>query len=98
MDGFKVFLLEALRPRLELCYAMTVHKSQGSEYERIALALPRTNHKALTKELLYTALTRARKLAVVLGGKKALGIGLSASGTAKRYTHLRYRLQATFNR
>ncbi len=89
VDGFKVFLLEALRPRLELCYAMTVHKSQGSEYERIALILPRTNHKALTKELLYTALTRAKRSVVLLGERERVNFALTnptvrSTGLAER--------------
>jgi len=49
---------------------MTVHKSQGSEYKRIAIVLPKTNHRALTRELLYTGLTRASKGVVLLAEKE----------------------------
>ena len=76
IGGFRAFPLDALRTQLELCYAMTVHKSQGSEYERIALVLPRTDHKALTKELLYTALTRARKSVVLLAEPERIAFAL----------------------
>ena len=43
-----------------------MHKSQGSEYARIAIVLPQINHKALTRELLYTGLTRAKQSVVLL--------------------------------
>ncbi len=83
---------------LTLAYAVSVHKSQGSEYPAVVVPVVTQHFVMLKRNLIYTALTRARKLAVILGGKKALGIGLSASGSVKRFTHLRYRLQETFNR
>jgi exodeoxyribonuclease V alpha subunit len=83
---------------LTLAYAVSVHKSQGSEYPVVVVPVVTQHFIMLKRNLIYTALTRARKLAVIIGGKKALGIGLSAVGTAKRFTHLRYRLQESFNR
>jgi exodeoxyribonuclease V alpha subunit len=48
-------------PEHETAYAMTVHKSQGSEFERVLLVLPREDSAVLTRELVYTGLTRASK-------------------------------------
>jgi exodeoxyribonuclease V alpha subunit len=64
--GFVPFPLDPLKHQLEHAFAMTVHKSQGSEYKRIAIVLPKANHRALTRELLYTGLTRASKSVVLL--------------------------------
>ena len=83
---------------LTLAYAVSVHKSQGSEYPVVVVPVVTQHFIMLKRNLIYTALTRARKLAVIIGGKKALGIGLSSVGTAKRFTHLRFRLQESFNR
>lgn len=83
---------------LTLAYAVSVHKSQGSEYPVVVVPVVTQHFVMLKRNLIYTALTRARKLAVIIGGKRALGIGLGSVGTAKRYTHLRYRLQECFNR
>jgi len=70
--GFVPFPLEPLRHQLEHAFAMTVHKAQGSEYQRIAIVLPKTNHRALTRELLYTGLTRASKSVVLLAEKERI--------------------------
>jgi exodeoxyribonuclease V alpha subunit len=83
---------------LALAYAVSVHKSQGSEYPAVIVPVVTQHFVMLKRNLIYTALTRARKLAVIIGGKKALGIGLNSAGTSKRFTHLRYRLQECFNR
>ncbi len=64
-DGWYVYALNAL-PANELAFATTVHKSQGSEYDHVLLALPPVpGHRLLCKEILYTGLTRARTLAVI---------------------------------
>ena len=58
-------------PAHELAFAMTVHKSQGSELENVVTILPRTSSPLLTRELLYTAITRARSSCTVCGTKEA---------------------------
>lgn len=64
--GGYVALAPALLPRHELGFALTVHKSQGSEFQQALIVLPPTGaRRLLTKELLYTAITRAKKLAIV---------------------------------
>ncbi|MCB9559186.1 MAG: exodeoxyribonuclease V subunit alpha [Kofleriaceae bacterium] len=59
--------LDAVRSSMELAWAMTVHKSQGSELDHVALLLPRDDLPLCTRELVYTALTRARRGALILG-------------------------------
>jgi exodeoxyribonuclease V alpha subunit len=81
-----------MREALTLSYAMTVHKSQGSEYARIAVVLPRTNHKALTRELLYTGLTRAKQSVVLLAERER--IPFAAGNPARRESGLADRLSA----
>lgn len=69
--------LELFGDRLSDCYAMTVHKAQGSEYEHVALVLPGRDLPLLCRELIYTAVTRARR-SVTLEGERALfdlGVG-----------------------
>ncbi len=73
--------LKALNPhRLsehETVYAMTVHKSQGSEFDHVVLVLPDKNSPVLTRELIYTAVTRARKRVSILGSEKVLRWAIS---------------------
>ncbi|HEU4950310.1 MAG TPA: AAA family ATPase [Holophagaceae bacterium] len=59
--------LPALLGDLELAYALTVHKAQGSEFDALAVVLPEADHPLLTRQNLYTALTRARRHAVIVG-------------------------------
>lgn len=61
------FPLSALLADLTLAYALTVHKAQGSEFDAVALVLPVADHPLLTRQNLYTALTRARKHALLVG-------------------------------
>jgi exodeoxyribonuclease V alpha subunit len=65
--GYRAFEMEALTGRIEHCYAMTVHKSQGSEFDRVALLLPPRPLPLLTRELIYTAVTRSKSSVVVVG-------------------------------
>lgn len=68
----------ALLPEHELAYAMTVHKSQGSEFENVMVVLPDDeNHPLLNRQIVYTGITRAKKRAVIVGTKKALSAALS---------------------
>jgi exodeoxyribonuclease V alpha subunit len=65
--GHAVFPLGALRGSLQPAFAMTVHKSQGSEFDHIALVLPDEDLPLNTREILYTALTRARRSVTIIG-------------------------------
>lgn len=72
MDGIRLFPVESL-PAFEPSFAITVHKSQGSEYGSVFLALPEgTPERLLTTEILYTGLTRAKKLVVIHGARPLL--------------------------
>ncbi|MDQ3370655.1 MAG: exodeoxyribonuclease V subunit alpha [Myxococcota bacterium] len=87
------FAIEALRDRLELAWALTVHKSQGSELDAVALLLPHEDLPLVTRELLYTGITRARSGVVICGSKKILTAG--AARRALRESGLGDRLRAT---
>jgi exodeoxyribonuclease V alpha subunit len=70
--GLAVFPLDALRGRLDLAYATTVHKAQGSEHEVVAFLLPDDDLPLLTRELAYTAVTRSRRSVVIVGKEERL--------------------------
>lgn len=73
MDGgYRAFEMDALTGRIELCFAMTVHKSQGSEFERVALLLPAQRLPLLSRELIYTAVTRSKSSVVIVGQPELL--------------------------
>jgi exodeoxyribonuclease V alpha subunit len=59
-------------PSHETAFAMTVHKSQGSEFDEVILILPHHNSRAMTRELLYTGITRARDRVVVIGSPESV--------------------------
>ena len=69
-------------------YCVTVHKSQGSEYPAVVLPLHTSHFLMLSRNLLYTALTRAKKTVVMIGSVKALAIAMHASEAMHRYTRL----------
>jgi exodeoxyribonuclease V alpha subunit len=77
---------------LVLAYAVTVHKAQGSEYPAVVLPLLTQHYLMLQRNLLYTAITRGRRLVVVVGSKKALAIAVKNDKTQKRFTLLKERL------
>ena len=74
---------------LELAYAITVHKSQGSEYPTVILALPAGAPQLLTRNLLYTAVTRAKQKLLVVSSRKTLGQMLANNQTYSRHTMLK---------
>lgn len=80
---------------LTLAYATTIHKSQGSEYPAIVIAFSTQHYAMLQRKLLYTAVTRARKLVVIVGQRRALEIAVGTSRDRKRWTKLRERLAPT---
>ncbi len=70
-------------PEHETAFAMTVHKSQGSEFDAIMLMLPAHQRRAVSRELFYTAITRARKEAIVVGDQEVVKMAI-ASPTQRR--------------
>jgi exodeoxyribonuclease V alpha subunit len=83
---------------LRLSYALTVHKMQGSEVEWIVLALHDSHGQALTRKLLYTAVTRAKTGVVIVGQRSAIDRALNAHDQESRYTRLATRLRTTSGR
>ncbi len=78
---------------LTLAYSITVHKAQGSEYPAVVVPLLTQHYMMLQRNLLYTAITRARKLAVIVGSRKALAIAIRNDRMQHRFTLLTERLQ-----
>ncbi len=79
---------------LVLAYAVSVHKAQGSEYPVVVIPIHTSHYMLLQRNLIYTGLTRARKLAVLVGTKKALSIGIRNNKIQKRFTGLCDKLKA----
>jgi exodeoxyribonuclease V alpha subunit len=77
---------------LALAYAATVHKSQGSEYAAVVIPIHTQHFVMLQRSLLYTAVTRGKKLVVLVGTRKALGIAVRNAEVAQRCTRLQDRL------
>lgn len=74
---------------LDLAYAITIHKSQGSEFGAVIIPVLTQHFKMLFRNLIYTGLTRARNLAVVVGTRKALAMAVHQQDTSRRQTALR---------
>ena len=80
---------------LVLAYGITVHKSQGSEYPAVIIPLMTQHYMMLQRNLLYTAITRAKEHVLVVGTKRALGIAIRNNKVSERNSYLAERLQAT---
>ena len=78
---------------LDLSYAITIHKSQGSEFGAVIIPVLTQHFKMLFRNLIYTGLTRARKLAVLVGTRKALAMAVKNQDTSQRQTYLKELLQ-----
>jgi exodeoxyribonuclease V alpha subunit len=74
---------------LDLAYAITIHKSQGSEFEVVIMPILTQHFKMLFRNLLYTGLTRARRLAVLVGTRKAMAMAVKNQDTSRRQTALK---------
>src|SRR5690349_12478786 len=74
-------------------YAMTIHRSQGSEYPAVVIPLTTSAWMMLQRNLLYTAVTRAKKLVVLVGSKRAIGQAVRTVGAGRRHTALAHRLR-----
>jgi exodeoxyribonuclease V alpha subunit len=80
--------------RIGLAYAVTVHKSQGSEYPAVVIPLTRQHRPMLQRNLIYTAVTRARTLVVLVGSRRALDLAVDNDRSVQRMTGLADRLAA----
>jgi exodeoxyribonuclease V alpha subunit len=78
---------------LELAYAITIHKAQGSEFEAVIIPVVTQHFSMLFRNLIYTGITRARKLAVFVGTRKAMAMAVNKQNTAIRQTALQFLLR-----
>lgn len=79
--------------QLQLAFALSVHKSQGSEYRAVVLICHSSQYMMLQRNLLYTGLTRARNLCILVGDKRAIGRAVNNNKTTRRFTRLAERLR-----
>jgi exodeoxyribonuclease V alpha subunit len=91
-DGREIVYDFSELEELALAYAVSVHKSQGSEYPAVILPILTQHYILLQRNLIYTAVTRGRQLVVMVGSAKALAIGVNNNQTRQRLTRLRQRL------
>ena len=78
-------------------YACSIHKSQGSEYPAVVILITTQHFKLLQRNLLYTAITRGKKLVCIVGSKKAVGMAIRNNEIQQRRTSLRERLKSVLN-
>jgi exodeoxyribonuclease V alpha subunit len=82
---------------LELAYAVSVHKSQGSEYPAVVITLLSQHHVLLQRNLLYTAVTRGKRLVVLVGSERAIARAVAHAEASRRFTGLAARLGERVN-
>ena len=80
--------------QLSLAYAITVHRAQGCEMPCVVLALHDSHYTLLERQLIYTAVTRAKKLLILVGSKRALTLAVKRTSAKRRCTRLKERIQA----
>jgi exodeoxyribonuclease V alpha subunit len=73
---------------VSLAYAVTIHKSQGSEFPAVVIPVAMQHYMLLQRNLIYTGITRAKHLLVVVGQKKALGLAIRNDQSRKRFSGL----------
>jgi exodeoxyribonuclease V alpha subunit len=91
-DGREVVYDFGELDELSLAYALSIHKSQGSEYPAVVIPLHTQHYLMLQRNLLYTGITRGKKLVVLVGSRQALTLAVQRRDTSKRYSALRWRL------
>ena len=79
---------------LEHAYSITIHKAQGSEFDVVILVIPQSSNMLLTRNLLYTGITRAKKLLIVIGNKNLIEFMINNCDTKKRNTGLRIKFES----
>ena len=92
-DDRKAVYVSDMLGELELAYAVTVHKSQGSEYKAVVLVALPAAPALMVRGVLYTGVTRARELLVVVGDDGALGRMAENDRQQRRFSGLRWRLR-----
>ena len=95
-DGRKVEYPFIQLEELELAYAITIHKSQGSEYPAVIMPLLGGARLLFNRNLLYTGVTRAKNCVVILGSKQTVHDMIENENEQRRYTGLRLRMEEIF--
>ena len=80
--------------QLEHSYAITIHKAQGSEFDVVILVVPPSSNMLLTRNLLYTGITRAKKLLIVIGNRNLVEYMVNNCDTKKRNTGLKIKFES----
>ena len=83
---------------IQLAYAMSIHKSQGSEFPAVILPLHQSQYLMLERTLLYTAMTRAKKLLILLGQKKAFHMAIANANSHERTGFLQMQIERVFSK
>jgi exodeoxyribonuclease V alpha subunit len=78
---------------LELAYAITIHKAQGSEFDVVIMIVPQAAPMLLTRNLLYTGITRAKKLLIVIGNDRVVDYMIKNVDSKKRNTGLEFKMK-----
>ena len=91
-DGNEIIYPRSEWYKIRLAYAMSIHKSQGSEFPVVILPITRSSHRMLQRNLVYTAITRAKSKLILLGEKVAFDYAAKNTGTARK-TYLRERFE-----
>ena len=92
MDGYAQYTFKQL-DELELAYAVTIHKSQGSEYPAVIIPILSGPRMLMNRNLLYTAVTRARKCVTVVGSEETFREMINNEKQQRRYSSLDRRIQ-----
>jgi exodeoxyribonuclease V alpha subunit len=96
MDNGQISYPQSCADELQLAYALSVHKSQGSQYLAVVMPIHTTNFLMLRRNLIYTGITRGKKLVVLVGTTKAINTAIRTQDTNKRHTGLRRFIQSEF--
>ena len=92
-DGKVAWYLYSDLEQLEHAYAITIHKSQGSEFDVVIIAIPQSYPMLLTRNLLYTSITRAKELLIIIGGERTINFMINNDTNKNRNNGLKYKLQ-----
>ena len=95
-DGFDVIYDMTELDQISLAYAITIHKSQGSEYHTVIMPILTQHFIMLNKNLLYTGITRAKKRLILIGQKRAIAMAIKNNKIEVRYSMLKSWLFKTF--
>ncbi len=93
-DGRDVMYSFTEMDEIVLAYAISVHKAQGSEFPAVVIPILPHHYMLLQRNLIYTGVTRGKKLVIIVGTKRALSMGITNNQPEKRFTYLQYRLKS----